>query len=196
MVQMKDELRRMKEEIKTKDKEIVGLKKEMVDNQAAFKQDLAKQTRFNAANNNSIIQLRDRYDNFNERVRTVNVAIRQFLEAEQEDLEEDVENIKISVLERNVRKLIQLARTNIENTSSIITEKEAVLNLLRTSSRHKKHTLPEIVQKYVEKQERAKMALANELEVLLTCIKGPKFKLTYKTKSDLKYLKSQMSMLR
>ncbi|XP_060559328.1 uncharacterized protein LOC132719567 [Ruditapes philippinarum] len=196
MAQMKEELQRLKEDIKSKDGEIVRLKKEIVENQTMFKQDLAKQTRFNAANNNSIIQLRDRYDNFNERVRTVNIAIRQFLEAEQEDIEEDVENIKISVLERNVRRLIQLARTNIEHTSSSMNEKEAVVSLLRTSSRHKKHSLPDIVKQYVEKQERAKMALANELETLLTCIRGPKFKLTYKTKSDLKFLKSQMSMLR
>ncbi|XP_045157219.2 ERC protein 2-like [Mercenaria mercenaria] len=196
MTQLKDELSRLKEEIKSKDEEIVCLKREIVDMQRRFKQDLAKQTRFNAANNHSIIQLRERFENFNERVKTVNIAIRQFLETEHDDIQEDADNIKISVLERNVRKLIQLARTNIENTSSSISEKEAVLNLLRTSTRHKQHTLSEIVQQYVEKQERAKMTLANELEQLLTAVRGPKSKLTYKTKTDLKFLKTQMSILR
>lgn len=196
MAQMRDDVNRLREEMKLKDEEIDHVQREIGEMQRRFKQDITKQTRFNAANNHSIMQLRERFDNFNERVRVVNVAIRQFLDAEQKDIEEDSENLKISVLERNVRKLIHLARTNIENTSSSISEKEAVLSLLRTSSRHRQYTLTEIVQQYVEKQERAKISLATELENLLSIVRGPKSKLMNKSKTDLKYLKSQMAMLR
>lgn len=197
--QMKAEIMELKDDMKRKDEEITQLQQEIADLQRNFKQELSKQTRFNAANNSSIIQLRDRFDNFNERVRLVNVAMRQFLDTEHhKDFEDDPENVKMSVLEKNVRKLIQIARANIETTSSSVSEKEAVLNLLRTSTRNKQCTLSEIVQQYVEKQERAKMALSRELETLLDIVRGPKHKpkITTKQKTDLKYIKTQMAMLR
>lgn len=167
--------------------------------QKSFKEELAKQSRFNAANNHSIMQLRERFDSFNERVRGVNLALRRFLEPEnQADIEDDPDNVKLSVLERNVRKLVQVARTNLESSTSNVTEKEAVLSILKTSSRNKTQTLPEIVQQYVDKQEKGKAALAKELDLILDIVRGQKFtaKVSAKPKTDLKWLRSQIAMLR
>lgn len=195
---MREEVSHLKAEISQKNDELLKMGKEMSEKQKAFKHELAKQTRFNAANNSSIIQLKDRFETFNERVRLANVAMQEFLDIESKDLEDDSSNIKMSVLERNVRKLIQVARTNVENTSISVNEKEAVLSMLRASSRHKHQALSEVVQQFVEKQERSKIALANEIEQLLELVRGQKVtaKRTIKPKTDLKYLKSQTAMLR
>lgn len=196
---MKEEINRLKDEIKSRDNEALNVEKDIADMQKSFKDDLAKQSRFNAANNHSIMQLRERFDSFNERIRGFNVAVRRFLEPEQlEEIEDDPDNVKLSLLERNIRKLIQVARTNIESTSSNVTEKEAVLSILKTSGRNKTQTLPEIVQQYVDKQEKGKAALAKELDLILDIVRGQKFtaKMSAKPKTDLKWLRSQMAMLR
>ncbi|KAL4236191.1 hypothetical protein ACF0H5_004578 [Mactra antiquata] len=198
LAQMREEILRLKEEIKQRDEELVMKGTEMSDMQKTFKHELAKQTKFNAANNSSILQLKDRFEQFNERVRIVNLAMQEFLHTENRDIDDDANNFKISYLERNVRKLIQVARTNIEKTSISMNEKEAVLNILRASSRHKHHTLSDVVQSFVEKQERAKLALAKEMEQLLELVREQKArtKIATRPKTDLKYLKAQMAMLR
>lgn len=196
---LKDEIARLKDEVTSRDNDAVRIQKEIVDMRKQFKDDLAKQSRFNAANNHSIIQLRERFDNFNERVRAVNVIIRRFLDSDHlKDIDDDPDNVKLTLLERNVRSLIQIAKTNIESTSSNVNEKEAVLSILKTSSKCKSQTLTEIVQQYVDKQEKAKAALAKELDILLDVVRGQKFtaKLSTKPKTDLKWLKSQMAVLR
>lgn len=167
--------------------------------QRTFKDDLSKQSRFNAANNNSIMQLRERFDSFNERVRSVNVDVRRFLEPEHlHEIDEDPDNVKMSLLERNVRKLIQVAKANVDSTSSNVTEKETVLSILKTTAKNKTQTLSEIVQQYVDKQEKGKAALAKGLGHVLDIVRGSKFtaKVSMKPKTDLKWLKSQVAILR
>jgi len=163
-----------------------------------FKEDLATQSRFNAANNSSIILLKDRFDNFNERVKTINVAIRRFLEPENVSIDDDADNVKLSMLEKNVRKLIQCARINLENTSTSISEKEAVLKILKTSSRERSQTLADVVQQYVEKQEKMKISIWKEIEHLLDVLRGKKYtaKVSTKPKTELKQMKSQIALLR
>ncbi|KAH3696859.1 uncharacterized protein LOC127861608 [Dreissena polymorpha] len=198
VLQMKDDVTRLTEEIKKRDEELSRMQHEVGLMQKNFKQDLAKQSRFNAANSNSIMHLKCRFDNFNERVRNVNVAIRRFLEPDNVHVDEDPENVKLSALEKNVRKLTLVARTNIETTSSNTNEKEAILSILRTSSKSKNHTLLEIVQHYVDKQEKGKTALGKELEKLLEVVRGNRFtaNMSTKPKTDLKYLRNQMATLR
>jgi len=185
--------------VKSRDDDATCVQKDVTDMRQNFKEDLAKQSRFNAANNHSIIQLRERFDTFNDRVRLVNVVIRRFLEPElHSEIEDDPDNVKLSLLERNMRKLIQVARTNIESTSSNVSEKESVLTILKTSSRNKAQTLPEIVQQYVDRQEKGKGALAKELDAVLDTVRGHSFtaNVSTKPKTDLKWLRSQMAMLR
>lgn len=199
LLQLKDEVGKLNDAIKFRDEETIRLQKEISDMQRTFKDDLAKQSRFNAANNNSIMQLRERFDSFNERVRIVNVDVRRFLEPEHlHEIDEDPDNVKMSLLERNVRKLIQVAKANIDSTSSNVTEKETVLSILKTSAKNKTQTLSEIVQQYVDKQEKGKAALAKELGHVLDIVRGSKFtaKVSMKPKTDLKWLKSQVAILR
>ena len=164
-----------------------------------FKEDLNKQTRFNAANNNSVIQLRQRFDSFSERIKILNITVKEFLADEENNDEDEQSNLKISTLEQNVRKLLRFARENEENTSSSIMERDAVLQMLNTSSRQKHQPLSEVVKSYIEKQENGKLGLYHELERLLEIIRGKRN--TGKNYSipqqiDLKMLKSQAATLR
>ncbi|XP_052774517.1 uncharacterized protein LOC128213059 [Mya arenaria] len=198
LLQMKDEATVLAEDIKARDEAMARVQQEIGVMRNHFKEDLATQSRFNAANNQSIIHLKDRFDNFNERVKNINIAIRRFLETDNLHVDDDPDNIKISMLEKNVRKIIQVARTNLENTSHSSSEKEAVLSLLRTSTRHRTQTLTEAVQQYVDKQEKGKAAIGKELDMLVDVVRGSKFtaKMSTKPKTDLKYLKTQMAILR
>ena len=179
--------------------EIHTIQKEIDEMKENFKNDLATQTRFNAANNHSIIQLRQRFDIFNERVQFLNVTVKEFLEEAEEDSETDRNNYKISLLEENVRKLLHFARTNVEHASSNLMERDAVLRMLKTSAKQKHQTLSEVVRVYIDKQERGKMALFHEVERLLEIVRGKKT--TGKRQStpqqvDLKLLKTQVATLR
>ena len=165
-----------------------------------FKDELNKQTRFNAANNSSVIQLRERFDSFSERIKILNVTVKEFLADEGDDNNNDEEKyLKMSTLEQNVRKLLRLARENEENTSSSIMERDAVLRMLKTSSRQKHQPLSEVVKSYIEKQEKGKLGLYHELEKMLEITRGKRN--TGKTYSipeqiDMKLLKSQAATLR
>ena len=165
-----------------------------------FKDELNKQTRFNAANNSSVMQLRERFDSFSERIKILNVTVKEFLADEGDDNNDEEEKyLKMSTLEQNVRKLLRLARENEENTSSSIMERDAVLRMLKTSSRQKHQPLSEVVKSYIEKQEKGKLGLYHELEKLLEITRGKRN--TGKTYSipeqiDMKLLKSQAATLR
>lgn len=197
---LRDEVTQLSEELKTRNTEIATLGREVEDMKLNFKEELATQTRFNAANNHSIIQLRQRFDNFNDRVKVLNVTVKGFLSDEDEtEDEDDSSNFKISTLEMNVRKLLQFARVNVENTSSSLMERDAVLRMLKASSRQKHQTLSEVVKLYIEKQEKGKSALFHELEKLLEVIRGRKpvgKKHSQSEQVDLKVLKSQVATLR
>ena len=197
---LRDEVTQLSEELKTRNKEIATLRRELEDIKLNFKEELATQTRFNAANNHSIIQLRQRFDNFNDRVKVLNVTVKGFLSDDDEtEDEDDSSNFKISTLEMNVRKLLQFARVNVENTSSSLMERDAVLRMLKATSRQKHQTLSEVVKLYIEKQEKGKLALFHELERLLEVIRGRKAvgkKHSQSEQVDLKMLKSQVATLR
>ena len=197
---LRDEVTHMSEELKARNTEIATLRRELEDIKLNFKEELATQTRFNAANNHSIIQLRQRFDNFNDRVKVLNVTVKGFLSDDDEtEDEDDSSNFKISTLEMNVRKLLQFARVNVENTSSSLMERDAVLRMLKATSRQKHQTLSEVVKLYIEKQEKGKSALFHELERLLEVIRGRKpvgKKQSQSEQVDLKMLKSQVATLR
>ena len=164
-----------------------------------FKNDLATQSRFNAANNHSIIQLRQRFDDFSERVKYLNVAVKDFLEEEDQKIETNESNHKISVLEENVRRLLQVVRTNVDNASSNQMERDAILNMLKVTAKQKHQTLSEVVKVYIDKQEKGKVALLYEVDRLLDVIRGkqPSVKSRPTPKQvDLKLLKSQVATLR
>ena len=170
-----------------------------------FKEELSKQTRFNTANNSSVIQLRQRFDSFSERIKILNVTVKEFLadddaDNEDDDGDNDEKYTKMSTLEQNVRKLLRFARENEANTSSSIMERDAVLRMLKTSSRQKHQPLSEVVKSYIGRQEKGKLELHHELERLLEITRGkrnpPRKTYPIPEQIDLKMLKSQAATLR
>lgn len=190
---------RLTEEVKRRNQEVHNMKREMGEMRQNFKEEFATQTRFNAANNHSVIQLRQRFDSFNERIKLLNLTVKEFLEEESDNNDGDPSNLKMSTLEQNVSKLLQFARVNVENTSSSLMERDAVMRMLKASSRHKHQTLSEVVKMYIEKQEKGKLELFHELEKLLETVRGKKsFRDSHLSPEqvDLKLLKSQAATLR
>lgn len=190
---------RLTEEVKRRNQEVHNMKREMGEMRQNFKEEFATQTRFNAANNHSVIQLRQRFDSFNERIKLLNLTVKDFLEEDNDNNDGDPSNLKMSTLEQNVSKLLQFARVNVENTSSSLMERDAVMRMLKASSRHKHQTLSEVVKMYIEKQEKGKLELFHELEKLLETVRGKKsFRDSHLSPEqvDLKLLKSQAATLR
>ena len=197
--QLRDEVTKLSGEVKQREVEIDSIRKELEEMKENFKNDLATQSRFNAANNHSIIQLRQRFDDFSERVKYLNVAVKDFLEEEDQQIETNESNHKISVLEENVRRLLQVVRTNVDNASSNQMERDAILNMLKVTAKQKHQTLSEVVKVYIDKQEKGKVALLYEVDRLLDVIRGkqPSVKSRPTPKQvDLKLLKSQVATLR
>ena len=194
-----DEIDRLKEIIKMAEADKMILQRKLCEMRQGFKEDLSKQVRFNAANNNSVIQLRNRFDQFNDRVKKLNILLRGFFtEKEESELEEKSDDLKMSFLEENVKNLIQMVKSNMDKTSNSMNEKETVLNMLKTSGRKQQETLSEVVRHYVDKQEKGKASISRELEGLLETVRGSKFtaKFSARPRTDLKLIKTQVATLK
>ncbi|KAK3101440.1 hypothetical protein FSP39_003625 [Pinctada imbricata] len=198
--QLFDDTSRYKEMIRKRDVEIEVLKRELEANKVKFKSELSIQAKFNAANNNSIIKLKERFSNFNNKIKQMNAMIRCYFGEDEIAFESDPDNTKLTVLERNLKHALQSAREKTSAANSMESERKAVLTAFNMSS-SKYNSISDIVRKYVEKEDKGKAAIFTEIEKLRSLVKSngfskPKSKHVLTPVTDVKLLKSIVATLR
>lgn len=162
---MSTEIAEMKEICRRREIEIEILRREMAEMREKYKESVNIQGKFNTANNNTIIRLQEKFTEFNSKIRTLNILVQNFMGVQEAKYVSDSDMVKVSTLERNVRHLLQVSQSNKEIANNVNKEREAILSQLNKSV-NKKQPLSEIIQKYLEKEEKKKLALFHEIERL------------------------------
>ncbi|KAL3857973.1 hypothetical protein ACJMK2_012595 [Sinanodonta woodiana] len=193
------EVVRLHDELKKKDIETETLAREVHDMRKGYKIELDKQARFNAANNNSVIKLQERLFAFNDKIKFMNHSIRKFLKDSDIVPNSDLDDIRISMLEENVQALLQAAKASMESTSSSDAERNTVLSMLKMSEQKNYKSVSDIVKKFLEREEKAKLNILSEIEELRQILKGKdRQSKTFHNhaSTDFKFLKMQIATIR
>ncbi|XP_061193353.1 centrosomal protein of 128 kDa-like [Saccostrea echinata] len=193
--QISDEVKKLNVELRKRNIETELMKREENERKKAYKTELAVQAKFNAANSNSLIKLKDRFTNFNGKIRSINLMLKRFLEESDSSLIEEADYVKLTVLERNVKLVIERARDSKENADDILDEKRSILQLLNTFPK-KEEPLSETVRKYLAKEEKVKVAIFRELERLRSTVRGSSNYQSSTPVTDLKLLRNMAATVR
>ena len=181
-----------------KESQIKILTHELNTAERRFKEELRIQSRFNAANSNSIIRLRDQFAMFNNRIHSVNNSIRKFFARDQEEVvqEDDNDTTRVSFLENNVERLIQTIKEQERLLNQQSDNRHDIITLLKRPF-SKTEPLIEIVRKYVEKENRAKLAVYREIEKLNKVLHSEsKDRSPESGTTDLRLMKNMIATLR
>lgn len=196
---MKEDLSDLDEKLKKKELEQQAMEKEREEIRKKFKAELAVQARFNAANNSSIIRLREKFVSFNEKVRILNKQIGELLAADSlHGTYDPTENVKFSRLEQNVKTIMHIVQEHHDTVESKANERDLVLTMLK-KSKNKNESLADVVRKYIERDEKGKVIVFKEVEKLLEVMR--KNKPQYKNKNtvngvDMKNLRNMVATVR
>ncbi|KAK3587582.1 hypothetical protein CHS0354_032782 [Potamilus streckersoni] len=193
------EVERLHDELKKRNIEMESLEREVNEMRKGYKMELDKQARFNAANNNSVLNLRERLFAFNDKIKVMNHSIRQFLKDTDIVPNSDLDDIRISMLEENVQALLQVAKSSMESTSSSAAERNTVLSMLQMSEQKNYKSVSDIVKKFLAKEEKAKLSILSEIEELFQILKGKaRQSKTFHNhaSTDFKFLKMQIATIR
>ncbi|XP_062591360.1 centrosomal protein of 128 kDa-like [Saccostrea cucullata] len=193
--QISDEVKKLNVELRKREIEAELMKREENERKKAYKAELAIQAKFNAANSNSLIKLKERFTNFNGKVKSINLMLKRFLEESDSSLTEEADYVKLTVLERNVKLVIERARESKENADDILDEKQNILQLLNTFPK-KEEPLSETVRKYLAKEEKVKVAIFKELEKLRATVRGSTNYQSPTPVTDLKLLRNMAATVR
>ncbi|XP_033748505.1 uncharacterized protein LOC117333353 [Pecten maximus] len=156
----KDELRQNRLEMKVQMKEVEESEKK-------FKQELGVQSRFNAANNSSVLRLKEQFTAVNNKIRQLNGLIQEFLHdsVATEPQENVIAGAMLTTLENNIRTLMDKADQHAETLDRSCGERNAILSLLKKPV-SRTEPLSEIVKKHVEKENKIKLAICQEMDKL------------------------------
>jgi hypothetical protein len=169
---LKNELTALEEKVKKNELEIEALERERDGARKRYKAELSVQARFNSANNNSILRLREKFVSFNEKIKSLNSLIEQFLSGNQSEYDYDQENVKMSRLEENVHTILDLVKEQQDAVESKAAERETVLALLKKST-NINDPLSDIVKRHLERDEKAKSIVNKETEKLVDILRKP-----------------------
>ena len=195
---MKNELTALEEKVKKKELEIEALERERDGVRKRYKAELSVQARFNAANNSSILRLREKFVSFNEKIKSLNSVIEQFLSGNQSEYDYDQENVKMSRLEENVHTILDLVKEQQDAVDSKAAERETILTLLKKSTNNNE-PLSDIVKRHLERDEKAKSIVNKEIEKLVDILRKPaKQQIRNKQNPgiDMKHLRNMVATVR
>lgn len=193
--QISDEVRKLNEELRKRNIELELIKREENERKKAYKSELSVQAKFNAANSNSLLKLKDRFTSFNGKIRAINILLKSFLGEGSHVLSEEADNVKLSVLEHNVKMVIEKARENRDTTQDILDEKQNIYRLLNTFPK-REESLSDTVRKYLAKEDRGKKSLIKELDRLKATLGGPSKYGSPESVTDLKLLSNMVATVR
>ncbi|XP_067668187.1 restin homolog [Haliotis asinina] len=167
VAQLQSELKGKDEQLRSLTIEVQSLNKELERLRFEHLTDIEKQANFNTANSKTIIRLKERFDMLNTNIAGINHQLRSFLGDESESCEGDPDNVKVTLLERNLKKVLQLANVGRENALSASNEKEAVCALLGVKkSKYCDKSLTDIVKGHLQKEDKSKNNLLSEIQKL------------------------------
>lgn len=193
--QISDEVRKLNEELRKRNIELELIKREENERKKAYKSELSVQAKFNAANSNSLLKLKDRFTSFNGKIKAINILLKSFLGEGSHVSSEEADNVKLTVLEHNVKLVIEKARENRDTTQDILDEKQSIYRLLNTFPK-KEEPLSDTVRKYLAKEDRGKKSLVKELDRLKATLGGPSKYGSPDTVTDLKLLSNIVATVR
>lgn len=161
---MNEELAAAREELSQSN---VGMKIQLRETEEAekrFKQELCVQSRFNAANNSSVMRLKGQFLTVHSKLNELNRWIRGYLRMDSvgDTQESTVTSAIISVLENNISKLMDRANQHAVTLDRSTSERDTILNLLKKPVT-RAEPLSQVVRKYIEKENKTKMAICREL---------------------------------
>ncbi|XP_063397387.1 uncharacterized protein LOC134681666 [Mytilus trossulus] len=194
---LKEELTDMDGKLRKRELEIQVFERERDETRKRFKTELAVQARFNAANNSSIIRLREKFISFNEKVKILNRQIAEFLSVN-ENSNDNQDNEKLSRLEQNVKTILHIVKQQQDAVESKTTERESVLALLKKST-NKSEPLSDIVRRYLEREEKGKSVVNREIEKLIEILRKsnkPQLKNKSNAGTDMKHLRNMVATVR
>ncbi|XP_060077256.1 uncharacterized protein LOC132556836 [Ylistrum balloti] len=162
-----DDLALAKDELKQNRLDMKIQLREVEESEKRFKQELGVQSRFNAANNSSVLRLREQFTTVNTRIRQLNCLISDFLydHVAETTQENTVTGAMLTILEKNIRTLMDKADQHAETLDRSSNERNTILSLLRKPM-SRSEPLSEIVRKHVEKENKTKLAICQEMEKL------------------------------
>lgn len=195
---MKIELTVLEEKVKKKELEIEALERERDEARKRYKAELSVQARFNAANNSSILRLREKFVSFNEKIKSLNSLIEQFLSGNQSEYDYDQENVKMSRLEENVYTILDLVKEQQDAVDNRAAERETILTLLKKSTNNNER-LSDIVKRHLERDEKAKSIVNKEIEKLVDILRKPvkqQIRNKQNTGVDMKHLRNMVATVR
>lgn len=193
--QIADEVKKLNEELRRREIEVDMMNREEIQRKKAYKDELFVQAKFNAANSNSLIKLKDRFSNFNAKIRSINLMLKGFLGECDNPSVEEVDNVKLTVLERNVKLVIERVRENKETVKEVDDERENILQLLKTTPKRKEPLLSTI-RRYLSKEDKDKAGLFKELERLRAAVRGSSKFQSSTPVTDLKLLRNMAATVR
>ncbi|OWF35493.1 uncharacterized protein LOC110442867 isoform X1 [Mizuhopecten yessoensis] len=140
--------------------------KEVEESEKRFKQELGVQSRFNAANNSSMLRLTEQFTSVNIKIHKLNGWIQDFLhDSATVETQENVTGAMLTILERNIQTLMDKTDQHAETLDRSSSERTTILNILKKPV-SRTELLSETVRKHVEKENKNKLAVCHELERL------------------------------
>lgn len=193
---MGEEIRKINEELRKRNIEIELMKREENERKKAYKTEISVQAKFNAANSNSLIKLKDRFSSFNGKIRAINGLLKGFIGESSNVSFDEADNVKLSVLEHKVKLVIEKARESRGLAHGVLDEQETIYRLLNTVPK-RNEPLSETISKYIAREDKGKKNLFKELEKLRATLKGPSKVGSSKTcVTDLKLLSNMAATIR
>jgi hypothetical protein len=193
--QIADEVKKLNEELRRREIEVDMMSREETQRKKAYKDELFVQAKFNAANSNSLIKLKDRFSNFNAKIRSINLMLKGFLGDYDNPSFEEIDNVKLTVLERNVKLVIEKARESKETAKDVFDERENILQLLKTVPK-REEPLSSTIRRYLSREDKDKVGLFKELEKLRTSVRGSAMIQSSTPVTDLKLLRNMAATVR
>ncbi|XP_069136251.1 putative leucine-rich repeat-containing protein DDB_G0290503 [Argopecten irradians] len=160
-----DDLASAKEELRQNRLEMRVQMKEVEESEKKFKHELGVQSRFNAANNNSVLRLTEQFSAVNTKIRQLNGLVQTFLRINvaSESEEDMVPGAMLKSLESNIRLMMDKVDQNAETLNRSSSERSDILSMLKKPLT-KTEPLSEIMRKHVEKENKIKLSICRELE--------------------------------
>ncbi|XP_046353849.2 cilia- and flagella-associated protein 58-like [Haliotis rufescens] len=202
VAQLQAEVKGKDEQLRSLTIEVQSLNKELERLRYEHVNDIEKQANFNTANSKTIIRLKERFDMLNANIAGINYQLRSFLGEESERCEGDPDNVKVTLLERNLKKVLQLANVGRENATSVSNEKEAVCALLGVkNTKYSDKSLTDVVKGHLQKEDKAKNNLLSEIQKLSDVLTRDTPTLSdhkanqQSVRTDLRFLAMQVAMV-
>ncbi|XP_050410045.1 uncharacterized protein LOC126824737 isoform X1 [Patella vulgata] len=201
LLHLKNEMCAKDERIRLLSIENQSIQREIDQLKYSHKKELEKQSNFNSANNSAILRLKEKFISFNESVIQMNQVVRNYLGDEPESYNTDPDNIKLSYLEKNLKRVLQNAKISQQIADNFMKEKQEVVKIFGKTTT--KTSLKEIIEDYIDKEQKSKISLWRDIEKLADVIRGlPKTGILQKRVSndslatDFRFLKNYVATLR